>query len=558
MKKTTNVKSLFTKLMLVALLVTTLATVLVGCTSTTTPKLSLSPSEINPGEESQNALSVLELEKIRDVLVEKPEAFEQFVAAYRGYDMTEENFDPKADRPALDPLVEAAKNVLNTLEISGVNYENINEADMLLVINSLKIKVDIEEGDRGFLDSIKYYIGVAIRYLSVAGFGSYIVGICLFAIIVELLMSPFAIKQQKNSIKQASLRPKEMAIRKKYAGRNDQATQQKINQEIQELYQKEGFNPMGGCLPLLLQFPIIIILYEIVVNPISYVLGLSQKFSAAITTFCSTAKAAGGLGIQLSAKTGTIEALSHINKDSITKFGDFMYLENGAECAEKLGGIQNSIPSFNIGSLNFGLTPISDFTNWLWIIPVLTFVVYFFGMKLTRKFSAQPVQTDAQIGCSNNVMDFTMPLMSVYIAFITPAAIGVYWIFRSILNTLKAFIMSRIMPLPTFTEEDYKAAEKEMKARAKGQPYRGDRPAGSADGTKPRSLHYIDADDDEPAPAPKQTKKTKEKAEEPTDEKVEEITEDKVEEKTADSSIAPAPMKDENDKPNHNNEGQEE
>ena len=80
---------------------------------------------------------------------------------------------------------------------------------------------------------------------------SYILALLIFAIIVEILLLPFGIRQQKNSIKQAKLRPKEMAIRKKYAGRNDQPTQQKITQEIQELYTNEGYNPMGGCLPLL-------------------------------------------------------------------------------------------------------------------------------------------------------------------------------------------------------------------------------------------------------------------------------------------------------------------
>ena len=97
--------------------------------------------------------------------------------------------------------------------------------------------------------------------------GNYLMALLLFAIIVEVLLLPLGIKQQKNSIRQAKLRPKEMAIRKKYAGRNDQATQQKVTQEIQELYQRENFNPMGGCLPLLIQFPIIIILYNVVVNP---------------------------------------------------------------------------------------------------------------------------------------------------------------------------------------------------------------------------------------------------------------------------------------------------
>ena len=69
---------------------------------------------------------------------------------------------------------------------------------------------------------------------------NYIFALLLFAFVIEIFMLPFAIKQQKNSINAARLRPKEMAIRKKYAGRNDQPTQQKMLQEIQEMLQKEG------------------------------------------------------------------------------------------------------------------------------------------------------------------------------------------------------------------------------------------------------------------------------------------------------------------------------
>ncbi len=548
MKKTTFAKPLIMRLVLAALLLATLCSVFVGCSGGVQNTISVSVSEIEH-DESANNLTKLELKEIANFLASDAKAREAFVAAYRGYDMTEKDFDLKAERPALDPSVGAAQNVLLTFAgkdvLTDVDYSVINEADMTSIINAMKTHVDLD-GKRGFMDTIQYGIGVVLRAITgTVGFGSYIAGICIFAIVIEILMLPFAIKQQKNSIKQASLRPKEMAIRKKYAGRNDQATQQKISQEIQELYQRENFNPMGGCLPLLLQMPIIFILYNIVVDPVRYVLGLSSDFSAAITSFCTTAKAAGGLGESMSSNSrGTIEALSHITElirkngmEALSSFKEFLFLENGSECFAELESIQASVPSFDIGGLNFGLVP--SFANWLWFVPLLTFVVYFASMKITRKFTYQPTQSadpqmQKQQGCSNNMMDITMPLMSVYIAFITPAAVGVYWIFRSMLNTLKSFIMSRVMPLPRFTEEDYKAAEKELKARAKGQaPRTVNRPT---DGTKPRSLHHIDDDDyEQPAPAPKKNEK---KAEE--------------------TSLTPAPLKDEDDKPNHNNEGQEE
>lgn len=100
---------------------------------------------------------------------------------------------------------------------------------------------------------------------------NYLTSIFLFTLVIELLLIPIAIKQQKNQIKQASLAPKAAAIRKKYAGRTDQATQQKMQQETMDMYKAENFNPAGGCGPLLIQFPIIICLYNVVTRPLRYI-----------------------------------------------------------------------------------------------------------------------------------------------------------------------------------------------------------------------------------------------------------------------------------------------
>ena len=356
--------------------------------------------------------------------------------------------------------------------------------------------------------------------------GSYIIALFLFAIIVEILMLPFGIKQQKNSIKQAKLRPKEMAIRKKSAGRNDQATQQKVTQEIQELYQKEGYNPMSGCLPLVIQLPIIIVLYNIVINPLLYVVGMPKEAIAGLIEFVNANVITNGVGIFESAiaanSRGTIELVNIITENGIAAFEgikSFAFSEavtlSGEEIYTQLvSAVEAGLPNFNFLGLNLGYVPSFSRPDWLLAIPVLTFAVYFLSMKLTRKFSYQPqmAANDKQQGCSNNIMDFTMPLMSVYITFIVPGAIGVYWMFKSILSTLKQFVMSRIIPLPKFTEEDFKAAEKELKGKKTTEKAATRDP----NAPKPRSLHYIDAEDEEPAPAP--VKKQENKAEKASEE----------------------------------------
>ena len=315
---------------------------------------------------------------------------------------------------------------------------------------------------------------------------NYIVALLLFSFIIEIFMIPFAVMQQKNSINAARLRPKEMAIRKKYAGRNDQPTQEKMRQEILEMQQKEGYSPFSGCLPMLIQIPIILSLYNIVYNPFKHITGLSAEAIQQIINRTAELK-----GVEPSALSGitadrTINLIKEIRDLGVEAYSDI------AEFVEKIPTLE-SLPNTSVLGLDLGLTPSFDTISWLLLIPVLTFVTYFFSSKLTRKFVYQPSQgaTDQQTACSNKMMDFTMPLMSVFFTFAVPGAIGVYWIFRSMLGTVKQFVMSKAMPLPKFTEEDYKEAERALMGKG-NKPVKKER-----DPNKPkvRSLHHIDDDD---------------------------------------------------------------
>ena len=101
--------------------------------------------------------------------------------------------------------------------------------------------------------------------------GSYALALLFYALIFKIVLLPFAIKNQKSQIKRAKLAPKIAIIQAKYKGRTDQPTMQKMNQEIMELQQKEGASVTSGCLPMLIQLPIIMLLYAVIQNPISYI-----------------------------------------------------------------------------------------------------------------------------------------------------------------------------------------------------------------------------------------------------------------------------------------------
>ena len=320
--------------------------------------------------------------------------------------------------------------------------------------------------------------------------GNYLLVLLIFAVLVEVLMLPLGIKQQKNSIKQARLRPKEMAIRKKYAGRTDAVTQQKMQAEIQELYRKENFNQFAGCLPMLIQLPIILILYQVVIYPLEYVVQLAPSTIEGLKNIFASSIS----GVQ----TGSIKLVSLVT-DAYSKFGIDYFAQRGLGAAE-MADLESHIahfPDFNVLGINLGETP--GF-RWeiLLLVPILTGVISFLSMRLTRKFTYQPaVAGDKQTGCSNWVMDITMPLFSAWIAFRVPAAVGIYWIFKSIIGTVKQFILHKAMPLPVVTDEDIKKAEKELKGKG-GTPAPEERDLeAKPDGYR---RHHEEDDDDTPYP----------------------------------------------------------
>ena len=342
---------------------------------------------------------------------------------------------------------------------------------------------------------------------------NYLVSILLFTLVMEILLIPFQLKQQKNQIKQAKLAPKVHLIRKKYAGRNDQATQQKMNAEIMEMYQSEKFNPASGCGTLLLQLPILLCLYQVVTKPLRYICSIPQdQINSLVTEF----------GFN---QHNQIEMINTI-RSSGEMYADYRAV------ASSLPELASDLPSFTVFGLDLSQKPTLTFKpfDWLMLIPILTFVVMVASTKIMQKFTYQSPETQAQQnGCSMKVMTWTMPLMSVYIEFRMAAAIGVYWVFRSIVSTVERIIISKLMPLPKYSEEELKEFERQMGLSNKQMKKE----------MKARSLHNVKDDDIDPAllygaESDADTKK---------EEKAEEAEETKLNGEVIDNKNAPAPIK---------------
>ena len=313
--------------------------------------------------------------------------------------------------------------------------------------------------------------------------GSYVIALLFYALIFKIVFLPFTIKQQKNQIAMAKLTPKIELIKAKYKGRTDQATMRKQQEEIMELQQKEGYSPLSGCLPMLIQLPIIIVLYNVIRNPLSYLAMYSKETVVGLYNVMN-ADAEGFVAY-------TVDNFSKIDQivlaGQVKNAGDLF-----AGPIASTGADVSLIPNFTLWGIDLSAVP--SFLSILVLVPVIAAALQWVAMFITRKVSGNANQLQqgdaaAQANMSLKIMDIVMPLMTLWLTFSFSALMGVYWIFQSILAIVQTLILAKLMPIPKFTEEEIKAIRKAQKAQEKAQK------AIIKTQPKYRSLHYIDEDD---------------------------------------------------------------
>ena len=340
-------------------------------------------------------------------------------------------------------------------------------------------------------DIICVPFGYVMQFFTWLCGGNYVISLFLFALMVKVVMLPFSIKQQKNMIKMAKLRPKFMLIEQKYKGRNDQTTLRKKQEEMMALQQNEGYSPLAGCLPMLIQLPVIFGLYMVIRLPLKYISHLADDVIMNLANIAHSIEDTFTVAEKVS-------NLDQIRLISIIKHHP-----------DSFSGIVNAadLPNFSFfgGTLDLGESPSFQFTAtvgfWiLFLIPFVAGALQLLTMKISRRVNSNgnPMMEmqgqDQQL--SMKIMDYIMPLMTVFIGFTLSGAIGLYWIYQSIVGIIQILLLAKFMPLPTYTEEEIKAIQRAIKANKGAVPGReGIRTTSvDADG-KPRSLHYDDGDD---------------------------------------------------------------
>lgn len=338
----------------------------------------------------------------------------------------------------------------------------------------------------------------------------YVFALFFFALIMQIILIPLGIKQHKSQIMQRKLRPKEMAIRKKYAGRTDRTTMQKMQLEIQEMYKAEGYNQFSGCLPMLIQLPIIIILFAIVRSPISYSstdelkagLKNNELYHEGITIVeqykdenLLDTSAEGANYEDYSAQIDKVlTALGKTDDEDNKVKRDELKLariiDNDYELFDELAGTYNislsseesykhfseekkaALPNFSFFGESLLATPkLADITsfnfNVLLLIPLFVFITSYFGGVINRKYMGTTTGPDGKPVGGGWFMKYGLPLMSFVFSFNFPAAIGIYWIWRTITGAAQPVILNHFYPMPVITDEEIAAAEKEFKKKKK-------------------------------------------------------------------------------------------
>ena len=295
--------------------------------------------------------------------------------------------------------------------------------------------------------------------------GSYGVAIILFTLVIKLIMLPFQMKSKKSMMRMSRMNGKIQEIQKKYA--NNQA---KMQEEMQKLYTEEGINPMSGCLWSFLPLPILLALYSIMRQPITHFMMLSESVVQELVDKVTAT------GMDMSAIVQMKDGVA-IVKDGITQlqpYGQINLVKAiTSQVPEAVIGLDKWINlDYNFLGLDLAATPSTGFSNFsftwavigLILIPILAGG---FQLLMTKVTMTQQPQPEGAGAGSTKMMMYMMPLMSVYIAFIMPAALGIYWIAQSVFSLIQEVILGKFFNKKLEEEENarYEARQADRQRR---------------------------------------------------------------------------------------------
>ncbi len=312
--------------------------------------------------------------------------------------------------------------------------------------------------------------------INAIGLGNIAIAIILFTLLVKLLMLPLTAKQSKMMKLNSIIGPEVRAIQNKYKDKKgDQNGMLKMQEETKAVYAKYGTSQMGGCVQMLIQFPILLALYRVFQRIPMYVTSLKALFINILGD--------GGNGIMSAAdysdfmsntfNTGTLAKIDWSNvNDAVVAMNSFtteqwnLLKEHFTSYASVIADNQTKITEMNTFlGINVSQVPTLAL-NIAILIPILSGVTQYISVRVSQGKSNQD-DSDNPAAASMKMMNIFMPIMSAFIAFSVPAGLGLYWIATAVIQTIIQICINRYYDKLGVDEIVRRNVEQRNKKRAK-------------------------------------------------------------------------------------------
>ena len=348
--------------------------------------------------------------------------------------------------------------------------------------------------DGSFLGPIAKILGWLMNgiYEIMAAIGIENVGlaIILFTIVIYMLMFPLTYKQQKFSKLSQKMQPEIQAIRKKYENKKDQASVMAMNEETQMVYEKYGVSMTGSCGQMLIQMPILFALYRVFMNVPAYVTGVKESFTELVNGIMATEGYAHKMTqLMTDYKIYTqpaadftqtdVNVISNSIIDVLGKLGTNGWnalSESFPDLEATITSTYEKVSHINaLGPLNISDTPWDiikgSFSSGAFVVafcallvPVCSYLFQVLNMKMMP--SASNDQNDA-MAQQMNMMNKTMPLMSLFMCFTVPVGLGIYWVMSSVVRLVQQYFLNKHFEKINLDDIIEKNKEKAKKKREK-------------------------------------------------------------------------------------------
>ena len=304
------------------------------------------------------------------------------------------------------------------------------------------ILLKMSAGGGGPLMPLYWVFGKCMYFLLELLSNEYFLAIILFTVITRVVLLPINVRQQKTTAKSARIQPKIQKIQKKYniRGISDpkqrQKMQAKMNEEMNELYAREGHNPMQmGCGPMVFQMIFLMGIVGIIYYPLAYVIGIGNinDQSEYLIELLEQSNY-GGNYLQL----GILENWDALRDTVAAKLPDMF-------TADKVAAIDDFRSGLYLGGLDMTAIP-----HWkdgiIVIVPILSLITSLASTLISTMISKKNNPAAAQQMSQMMMMMLMMPLFSFYIAFKVPAAVGFYWIISNLIAVIQQLFIAKFFP----------------------------------------------------------------------------------------------------------------